>query len=205
MSDEPRTLTLLQRWHGGDRQALETLLHRDLPWLRGEVQRRMGNELRERADADDVVQQAMIAVLQSGPRFLLDDREHYRALMLRIVENTIKKQIRLGRQQKRDAAREEPLPSGSVLALDASGTRPSAAADRNEKRAWVQLALELLPDGDREVILMRQWEGLPFATVGGKLGIAEDAARMRFDRALARLARTVQQLRAGQLQSVLGR
>jgi RNA polymerase sigma-70 factor (ECF subfamily) len=205
MSDEPRTLLLLQRWHGGDRQALETLLRRDLPWLRDEVQRRMGNALRERADADDVVQQAMIAVLQSGPRFLVADRDHYRALMLRIVENTIKKQIRLGRQQKRDAAREEPLPSGSVLALDAPGTRPSAAADRNEKRAWVQLALELLPDGDREIILLRQWEGLPFSVVGQQLGIAEDAARMRFERALARLARTVQQLRAGQLQSVLGR
>jgi len=68
----------------------------------------------------------------------------------------------------------------------------------------VQLALELLADGDREIILLRQWEGLPFATVGEQLGIAEDAARMRFERALARLARTVQQLRSGQLQSVLG-
>ena len=205
MTEEPRTLLLLQRWHQGDAQALETLLRRDLPWLLAEVRRRMGSELQQRSDVDDIVQQAMIAMLQSGPRFLVSDRDHYRALMLRIVENTIKKQIRLGRQQKRDGAREEPLPSGSVLALDASVTRPSAAADRNERRAWVQLALELLPEQDREVVLLRQWEGLPFAEVGQQLGIAEDAARMRFERALARLARTVQQLRAGQLQSALGR
>jgi len=204
MTADAQTLTLLQRWHGGDRQALETLLARDLPWLAAEVRRRMGPELLQRADVDDVVQQAAIAVLQSGPRFLVADRDHYRALMLRIVENTIRKQIRLGRQQKRAAAREEPLPSGSVVALDGAATRPSAAADRNERRAWVQLALELLQDGDREIILLRQWEGLPFATVGEQLGIAEDAARMRFERALARLARTVQQLRSGQLQSVLG-
>jgi len=204
MTADAQTLTLLQRWHGGDRQALEALLARDLPWLAAEVRRRMGKELLARTDVDDVVQQAAIAVLQSGPRFLIADRDHYRALMLRIVENTIRKQIRLGRQQKRAAAREEPLPSGSVVALDGSATRPSAAADRNERRAWVQLALELLADGDREIILLRQWEGLPFATVGEQLGIAEDAARMRFERALARLARTVQQLRSGQLQSVLG-
>ena len=186
MSEEPRTLTLLQRWHQGDRHALETLLRRDLPWLLAEVRRRMGSELQQRSDVDDIVQQAMIAMLQSGPRFLVSDRDHYRALMLRIVENTIKKQIRLGRQQKRDGAREEPLPSGSVLALDASVTRPSAAADRNERRAWVQLALELLPEQDREVVLLRQWEGLPFAVIGEQLGIAEAAARVRFEPAAAR-------------------
>lgn len=204
MSDDADTLVLLQRWHQGDEKALSILLARDLPWLQTEVKRRMGAELRARTDADDVVQQAVLAVMQSGPRFLVGDREHYRALLLRIVENTIRKQLRLHRQQRRDAAREEPLPSGSVVALQASVTRPSAVADRNERRAWVQLALELVAEPDREIILLRQWEGLSFAEIGRRLDVAEDAARMRFERAVARLARVVQQLRSGKLQSVLG-
>lgn len=197
------TPELLRRWHRGDQEALAELVARDLPWLRGEAMRRMGDELRQRQDADDVVQQALIHVLQHGPRFEVADVEHYRAILLRIVENTVRKLIRDGRRQKRWAGREEPLPSGSVVALAASATRPSAAADRNERRAWIQLALELLDSRDRELVLQRQWQGLPFQQISAQLGIAEDAARRRFERAVARLARTVARLRAGELPQVL--
>lgn len=193
------TLQLLQRWHRGDERALAELIARDLPWLRAEAMRRMGGELRERQEADDVVQQALVHVMQFGPRFEVDDEDHYRAILLRIVENTIRKMLRDSRRQKRSAGREEPLPSGSVVALAATATRPSAAADRNEQRAWLHLALELLDTDDREIVLMRQWHGLPFAVIGEQLGINEDAARRRFERAVARLAQTVGQLRRGDL------
>lgn len=199
------TLPLLRRWHAGDEQALAELIARDLPWLRTEAVRRMGDELRNRQDADDIVQQAVVHVLQHGPRFEVADDEHYRAILLRIVENTIRKLVRDGRRQKRWAGREEPLPSGSVVALAASATRPSAAADRNEQRAWVQLALELLDGQDREIVLQRQWHGLPFQSIGEQLGIAEDAARRRFERAVGRLARMVGRLRAGEVARALNR
>jgi RNA polymerase sigma-70 factor (ECF subfamily) len=193
------TLQLLQRWHRGDERALEELIARDLPWLRTEAMRRMGNELRQRQEADDVVQQALVHVMQFGPRFEVADEDHYRAILLRIVENTIRKMLRDSRRQKRSAGREEPLPSGSVVALAATATRPSAAADRNEQRAWLHLALELLDTEDREIVLLRQWHGQPFAVIGEQLGINEDAARRRFERAVARLAQTVCHLRRGEL------
>lgn len=193
------TLLLLQRWHGGDESALAELIARDLPWLRTEAMRRMGSELRERQEADDVVQQALVHVMQYGPRFEVADEDHYRAILVRIVENTIRKMLRDSRRQKRSAGREEPLPSGSVVALAATATRPSAAADRNEQRAWLHLGLELLDADDREIVLQRQWHGLPFAAIGGQLGINEDAARRRFERAVARLAQTVGHLRRGEL------
>ncbi|HEX6811545.1 MAG TPA: sigma-70 family RNA polymerase sigma factor [Planctomycetota bacterium] len=199
------TLQLLQRWHRGDEVALAELMARDLPWLRGEAMRRMGNELRQRQEADDVVQQALVHVMQFGPRFELADEDHYRAILLRIVENTIRKMLRDGRRQKRSAGREEPLPSGSVVVLAATATRPSAAADRNEQRAWLHLALELLDTADREIVLLRQWHGLPFAAIGQQLGLNEDAARRRFERAVARLAQTVGQLRRGDLVQVCSR
>ncbi|HEU4418792.1 MAG TPA: sigma-70 family RNA polymerase sigma factor [Planctomycetota bacterium] len=193
------TLQLLQRWHRGDERALAELIARDLPWLRTEAMRRMGSELRQRQEADDVVQQALVHVMQFGPRFEVADEDHYRAILLRIVENTIRKMLRDSRRQKRSAGREEPLPSGSVIALAATATRPSAAADRNEQRAWLHLALELLDTDDREIVLQRQWHGLPFAVIGERLEINEDAARRRFERAVARLAQTVGQLRRGEL------
>ena len=56
---------------------------------------------------------------------------------------------------------------------------------------------------DREVILLREWENHSFAEIGGQLGITEDAARMRFHRALARLAEKIQLLRGGRIEEVL--
>jgi len=197
------TLVLLRRWHSGDEAALGALVARDLPWLRAIVQRRMGAELAGRADADDIVQQALVNLLQYGPRFEVADASAYRGLIACIVENTIRKLIRDGRRQRRWAGKEEPLPSGSVVALSAGATRPSAAADRNERRAWIQLGLELLDARDRELVLWRQWDGRSFADIGAELGVTEDAARMRFERALQRLAHAVARLRSGQVKELL--
>lgn len=44
-----------------------------------------------------------------------------------------------------------------------------------------------LPDPDRSAVLMRYFEGQPFAMMGEKLGIGENAARMRAERALDKL------------------
>ena len=58
---------------------------------------------------------------------------------------------------------------------------------------WVRLrpvlddAMHELSDGDRAVILQRFFQGRRFAEVGEKLGLSQDAARMRVDRALEKL------------------
>jgi RNA polymerase sigma-70 factor, ECF subfamily len=204
MNDASTIVGLLRRWHRGDEAALQELLVRELPWVKDQVSRRMGGELRRRADADDVVQQALLDVFRHGPRFEVGDIEHYRALMMRIVENTIRKMIRDGRRAKRWAGREEPLPSGSVVVLTAGVTRPASAADRNERRAWLHLSLELLDPADREIVLGRQWHGHSFPELGEQLGISEEAARKRFERAVAKLAQLVAKLRAGRLRDALG-
>lgn len=205
MSDATPTIQLLRRWHDGDQAALQDLMARDLPWVREQVNRRMGKELRGRADVDDVVQHALLAVFQHGPRFEIEDSEHYRAVLMRIVENTIRKMVRDGRREKRWAGREEPLPSGSVVVLTDGVTRPVSAADRNERRAFLQLGLELLDPQDREIVLGRQWEGHSFKRLGDERNISEEAARKRFDRAVARLAQLVQRLRQGELKGVLNK
>jgi RNA polymerase sigma-70 factor, ECF subfamily len=96
----------------------------------------------------------------------------------------------------RDARRGASLPTDSCLELDAGATlvRPSEAAAQNEERGWIRIALELLGAEDRQVILLRDWQELGFAAIGARLGLTEAAARMRYVRALPRLARTVQQL-----------
>jgi RNA polymerase sigma-70 factor (ECF subfamily) len=195
------TLQLLQRWHGGDRTALAALLQRDLPWIRDRIRQRLGQGLRQHGNTDDFLHEAVVEVMSYSPRFLVGSRDLFRRIVAIVVENTLRDKHEFFTRKRRDRAREQPF-TDSVLCLDASAraaTSPSAAAGRSEEQAWLQLALELLDPDDREIIVRREWDGEPFAAIGQRLGIAENAARMRFQRALGRLADGVERLRRGEV------
>lgn len=206
MGSEPETRQLLLRWHAGEPDALRDLLVQHLPFVRALVERRLGDRLRRFGEVDDYVQDAMVQALQYGPRFVLSDHEQFRALLARITENVLCDQAERLRAGKRDPARLQPFPEDSTLQLDPgvrSVTRPSAAAQRSQDRAMVALAIELLPIEDRIVVRRREWEGVSFAAIGDELGISEDAARMRFQRLLPRLARLLERLHRGELAEIL--
>jgi RNA polymerase sigma factor (sigma-70 family) len=62
-----------------------------------------------------------------------------------------------------------------------------ASSEWERLRPLIDEALDRLKTRDREIVLLRFFERLTFADVGGKLGLSENAARMRTDRALAKL------------------
>lgn len=197
------TQGLLERLHGGDREALAGLVARDRSWVRAHVEQRMGAFLRRHADPDDVVQEAMIRVLRDGPRFLIADMGECRALVARIVENVLRNENRWLHRQRRDTGRAEPLASASVLELSAGATSPSRAAARNEDAAWIRLGVELLTERDSEVVTLRDFEGLPFRQIAERLAANEDAVRIRYHRAVGRLARIVERLQRGEVNQIL--
>ena len=65
------------------------------------------------------------------------------------------------------------------------------------------MGLELLGASQREVIVLRDYDRVSWIEVGERLGIAEDAARMRYRRAVDRLSDVVAQLRRRELAQVL--
>lgn len=200
MDSNDDTRVLLQRWHAGDRAAIEALLARDLDWIRDFVRSRLGPVLRARAETMDYVQDAIFDVLDYVPRFVTSDRGRFRALIARIIENQLRDAHDHHAAARRSVKREKPLPSDSLLDLDAPQrgvTQPGAAVEQRDREAWVRLALELLDPQDREVILLRQWQELEFAAIGERMGLSADGARMRFHRALPKLARQLERLRAG--------
>ncbi len=203
------TRDLLRRWHEGDATALGELVAQDATWITDHVHRRLGPLLRRRADTQDIVQHTLVEVLKSGPRFLVDDREHLRALLARMVENVLRYHARHDQQQKRDVRREVnlqmPTASNSVLMLSpaAAAPGPATVANAAETRDWVRLALELLDPDDRDVIQWREYDGLSFAEIAPRLGVSEAHARVRFQRALPKLGRKLQQLQQGKLGDAL--
>lgn len=144
--------------------------------------------------------EAVVEALEYSPPFLIDDRDRFRGLLVRIVENVLRDRDDWYRARRRDMARERPLPSASVLQLEVEGSSPSQAADRSEWEDWLRLGLEFLDAEDRTVILRRQWDGQDYESLGRELGVSADAARMRFNRALSRLAQVVERLKRGDLE-----
>jgi len=199
------TIELLRRWHGGDRAALELLLREELPWLEARIRKRLGPLLRSREETCDFLQESLVELLSYGPRFLLRNRIHFRALLSRIAENVLRGRHDRYTALRRQIHRERPLSSDTVVDLDlpAAVTDPGDRAMANENEARLRLTLEILPHEEREVLLLRQWDGLSFEKLGERLGTTPDAARMRYHRALSRLGKTLRLLEEGRLGEVL--
>lgn len=199
--DQDLTMELLQRWHRGDQEALRELLRRELPWIRQRLHLRLGDALRRRGDTDDYLHDVVLEVMNYTPAFLVGSNDSFRRLVTQISENLLRDKHNFYARQRRSAAKEQPFDS-AVLCLDArarAATSPSQGAARAEQGAWVRLALDLLAPDDRDLIVLREYEKQPFASIGERFGIAENAARMRFQRALARLAAKVSALQHGQV------
>ena len=63
----------------------------------------------------------------------------------------------------------------------------ATVADWERLRPLIDDVVHDLNDRDREAVLLRFFEGRPFADIGMALGLSEDAARMRLERALSKL------------------
>lgn len=204
--DDAETLSLLRRWNAGEGEALDAILARERDWLEGRVRARLGPKLRQKAETEDFVQDALLEFFRYGPRFEVQSRRHLRGLLGRIVENALRGKAKWFDRQRRQLAAERPLDPRDTLSFEPAAPtayRPSRIAQQGESEARLRLAVELLDPADREVIVLRQWEELPFAEVAARLGIQEDAARMRLNRALKKLVAKVRALEQGDLDAAL--
>lgn len=192
-----RTNEYLSRWSEGDEVALRELVERDVQWVHRHVRRRIGPELRKKIESVDVVQEAMVEVLRYAPRFVAPDQQRFRGLMVRIVENVLRDHHQFFHARRRAMSQEA---SGADV-LDLSGDsaeRPDRAVESDDERRWLRLGLELLSPEDRRVVILRQWDELSFEDIGRELDVPANTARMRFSRAIGRLARKVAALRDGE-------
>lgn len=190
---------LLRRARGGDRAALQKLLDHHMDWLRRFVRSRMRQGLRRDLDSTDAVQDVLLGALRSDLLRQATDVEHFRALLAKAAERDLIDRARYTRRARRDRGREQSVHGDTSWRSRApvdSGTRPSQAAIRGERMAWIRLAMQRLSPSDRELLELRVWRGLDFDAIGDRLDVAPDAARMRVNRALGRLARAVEALKS---------
>jgi RNA polymerase sigma-70 factor (ECF subfamily) len=190
--DSAETRGLLDRIEGGDPSALEALLQRHRPELRSFVELHLDPRLRARVDASDVVQEAQLELVRRMDDFLSRKPMPFR-LWLR--KNAYERLLNLRRdhlgRQRRSVSREVPQVDRSSLLLArpllARGASPSQQAVARELEERISRAVADLSDQDREILLMRHAEDLPFDEIACLLDVEPAAARKRFGRALIRL------------------
>lgn len=183
------TKELVRRYQIGEPGARAELLAHEIPWLRQNLERRLGDRLKQLCGVDDLLQDTVVKALEYAPKFA-GDQAQFRALLLRIGLNLAITAARHMRAGKRDARKSAPLPStttpGSARPVD-TVTRPESKARSNEERRLVMEAMRQLSASHREVLELH-FAGLTDGQIAERLGISGDAAESRRRRAMESLA-----------------
>jgi RNA polymerase sigma-70 factor (ECF subfamily) len=190
--DSSETQQLLQQAGAGDKAAVERLFAEHRPQLHRFIQARLDPKLRSRVDASDVVQETQMEVLGRLADFLQRQPMPFRLWLRKTAyERLLKIRRRHVEAAQRSRDREVPLPDSSSWALAqqllASGSTPSEHLDKREAAGRVRQAVAQLSEVDREILLMRNFEGMSNQEVAHVLQIDPATASQRFGRALLRL------------------
>lgn len=193
MGGEAPILDLLEQYHTGAPRALELLIERLRPWLWSYVRSKMGPALRVGETSEDVVHEVLLKIFQKGPGFLPRTDDQLKRLVAAIALN------RLRDRHDWISVRREVNHAVSHIGDDST---PSQRARHLEEAGLLEVALQVLDPEDALIIHERNWENLDFREISRRRDIAEDAARMRFNRAVRRLGRLVRQLESGDLDDI---
>lgn len=190
---------LIQAARRGERDAQGALLARYRDLLVRLARRSLSRRLRPKIDASDVVQDVLVKAQQGLGAFRGATEAEVVGWLRQILARTL---ADADRRWRRTAARSlehehslEEIESASAgrLVPAADGTSPSRGAERRETRAGVRSALAALKPDDREVILLRNVEGLEWSEIGRRMGRSAESVRCLWGRALRRLGERVEE------------
>jgi RNA polymerase sigma-70 factor (ECF subfamily) len=192
----PDTEELIERAAAGEAGATNKLWERHRERLRRMIAVRLDRRIAARVDPSDVVQEALADAARALPEYLRRPPLPFQSWLRQFAWDRLMKLHRHHiRSQKRSVHREEVadmfLSDESVARLAhrlvQSGTSPGEHAIRAEVRDRVKAALAKMSPHDREVLVMRNLEGLPVAEIAEVLGITASSVKVRHLRALQRL------------------
>jgi RNA polymerase sigma-70 factor (ECF subfamily) len=159
---------------------------------------RLGARLRRVVNPSDLVQQTFLEACRDFSRFQGTTATQWRAWLRRILAHNLAALVeRYVQSRKRDVRRQVSLertsspPADSAVGLGAGlaspGSSPSAQAQKHEAAAVLANRLVRLPAPYREVLRLRNLEGLAFEEVARRMGRTPGAVRVLWVRALDQL------------------
>ena len=180
LKDEPdeRLLSLFQ---SGDSDAFETLIDRHKEPVLNFILRRTG----DKGAAEDLLQETFMHVASHGA----DYRGHakFKTWLYVIAWNICARQMKGRRFRGRVA-----------IGLDRDGGPYAVASDGEALKEEVQISLEraiaALPQDQRDVFLLREYDDMPFGQIARLAGVSEPTARSRMRDALEKMQRAIDDL-----------
>ncbi len=136
---------------------------------------------RNDADADDVVQEAFLRALKYFGGFR-GEADQSCAWLLAIVRNTTHTWQRRHRTAASAAEFDETVHSEAI-----ADEHPGSALSRSDSRETLAAALERLPPEFREVIVLREVEGLSYKEISEVVDVPVGTVMSRLSRARKRL------------------
>ena len=137
--------------------------------------------LRRRTESDEVAEDLAQAVFADAAA-RLSQLEHDDPPVLAWLYTVARRRLV---DQARAAARRR----GTLASLDEGRAQPIEAPFEYGAQLGVLIGASIreLPEGQRQVVVMKLLEGRPFAEIAERLGVSEAACKMRFSRGLESL------------------
>ena len=187
LPDLTKTVELVRQVQGGDSEALNEIFRRYFPRLRRVVRIKMGSQMRQHLDPEDIVQETLMVAMDKLSAIEVRSQASVMQWLTKVAENQIRNKLSYIKAQKRDPNRERRLQTGessgdltsSGVVVPHQGPTPSQILSRAELEELIDSCMEELDPPDyREVILLRDYYGADWEAIREQLGRPSvDAAR----------------------------
>jgi RNA polymerase sigma-70 factor (ECF subfamily) len=183
---------LMLRYQAGEERAFEVLLGRH----RGPVHNFLVRLAGDRARAEDLLQETWLKVVSAAPRW--ERKARFTTWLYAIARNVAVDEARRAAHRKADPL-DGPADPGRggrshLETVADGGAAPDRAAESALLRPRLEAALRALPDEQREVFVLREYAGLPFAEIAEVTGTPENTVKSRMRYALEALRRKLEEL-----------
>ena len=172
----------IERVLQGDANAFEHLVHAYEKNVYNLALRSLGNP----QDAEDVTQEAFLKAYRSLSSFRGDSK--FSVWLYRIVSNLCLDLLR-AKQRRPVQSLTVENDEGEVDELEISDEHfsPEKLLDRKLTRESVQRGLASLPDDSRQILLLRELQGMSYEEIGETLGLEPGTVKSRIFRARKKL------------------
>lgn len=208
LSSSHSPIELLRRVRKGQPQQLGALLeiYRNYLYLLADSQ--LDRKLRARSSPSDIVQDTMLEAHRDFHQFRGGSEGEFIRWLRQILINNLSRSIQMHvLAEKRDIRREVPLEhlhasfERSTVRLravfDGREESPSSNASRRERAVLLADIMRRLPPDHRNVLMLRNMQGLRFDEVATQMERSVPAAKMLWIRAIKQLRTRLNQRETG--------
>ncbi len=184
---------LVFRARNGDMAAFAELVRRYERPITHFCQRMLGS----RQDAEDIAQDSFVRVFRYLDR--LQPSAKFSTLLFGIARNLTLNFIRDTTRRGRGVTQSLTTEEFQEIAVEDDLLRPDRKARLNEIESMIEQGLQLLSPDHREVLVLREIQGLDYSTIAGIVKCPKGTVKSRIARAREQLRQHMEQLGGGSL------